>query len=76
VACRRVRPKRELLRIARTVGALPRLDATGPGRGAYVCPEPECVRRATERGGLARALGTGLAEAEVVRLERQVGGTV
>ena len=75
VACRRVRPKAELLRVARSRGAGPRVDARGPGRGAYVCPETECVERAIGRGGLTRALGAGLAEDEAARLRSMVGGS-
>ncbi|WP_018466954.1 YlxR family protein [Calidithermus timidus] len=44
VACRRRRPKRELLRIVLTAEG-PVIDPTGkkPGRGAYVCPDQaEC----------------------------------
>ena len=35
-------------------------DVTGrlPGRGAYVCSDPECRRTAVSRGALARALRT------------------
>lgn len=57
VGCRAVRPKRLLVRL--------RLDETGSlrvgetaegGRGAYLCPSGECVRRALGRQALARAL--------------------
>jgi predicted RNA-binding protein YlxR (DUF448 family) len=27
-----------------------------PGRGAYLCPDPECVRKAIRRRGFDRAL--------------------
>ena len=58
MACRRVRPKRELLRISRGPDGAIGLDATGrsAGRGAYVCDEPQCRARAIEKGSLARAL--------------------
>jgi predicted RNA-binding protein YlxR (DUF448 family) len=56
VACRRARPKRELLRVVRRPGGEVALDADGTaaGRGAYVCPEQGCVARAGKR--LAGAL--------------------
>ena len=59
VACRARRAQRELLRIARTPeGVRVGPAARSPGRGAYVCPDPDCVERAVRRGG--RALGRAL----------------
>jgi len=31
------------------------VDASGPGRGAYVCAEPGCVERALKTGRLGHA---------------------
>jgi len=58
VACRRIRPKRELLRIARRPDGTIAFDANGrsAGRGAYVCDDPACRARAIDKGALARAL--------------------
>jgi len=55
IGCRAVRPKPELVRLVRGPDGVVRPDARGPGRGAYVCPEPRCVAQALERGRLARA---------------------
>ena len=58
VGCRRKRLQEELLRITMgqdgslTVGARVR----APGRGAYVCFDPECVRRALGSGALSKNL--------------------
>jgi predicted RNA-binding protein YlxR (DUF448 family) len=57
VGCRRVRAKRELVWIVRAPGGLLVADRGGAGRGAYVCPEPECLERARPR--LGGALRTG-----------------
>ena len=78
VACRRRRPQHELVRIALTrEGA--RADAQGmsPGRGAYVCPDPECVETASRRGAqrLRRALRGG-SEADAVAALAQIAATV
>jgi len=64
LACRKVRPKRELLRIVRTPSGEIKADLTGktPGRGAYLCPSPECFRLASRQGKFARALGKEVAE--------------
>lgn len=58
VACRQMRPKRELIRVVRAPGGDVRVDPTGKvsGRGAYVCPAGECVERALRDGRLQHAL--------------------
>ncbi len=62
VACRTVRPKRELMRVVRTPAGEIILDASGraPGRGAYVCRTNECLDKAIAKGALSRALTTPL----------------
>jgi predicted RNA-binding protein YlxR (DUF448 family) len=54
VACRQVRPKRELLRIVRTPQGRVELDATGkkPGRGTYLCARRSCWDLALKKGRL------------------------
>ena len=65
VACRKRRPKGELLRVLLTPEGF-RLDPTGklPGRGAYVCrDQPECRTEKKLRrfaGGRAKALSEAL----------------
>ena len=58
VACKQVRPKRELIRIVRTPAGHVELDATGKksGRGAYLCASAECWQAGLKRGLLPRAL--------------------
>ena len=58
-ACRRAAPKHDLLRFARCpqtrqVALDPHQRL--PGRGAYLCPDPECFRLAVKRKSLERAL--------------------
>jgi hypothetical protein len=62
IACRRTTAKRELVRIVRTVEGGVEVDPTGKrsGRGAYLCPTPDCWRLAVQKGRLDRALKTGL----------------
>ncbi len=45
VACHQMRPKRELVRVVRTPTGDVKVDPTGKlsGRGAYVCPDSQCV---------------------------------
>jgi predicted RNA-binding protein YlxR (DUF448 family) len=58
VACHSVRPKRQLVRIVRTVDGQVVLDPTGKksGRGAYLCAQRSCWELGLKRGVLDRAL--------------------
>jgi predicted RNA-binding protein YlxR (DUF448 family) len=60
VACRQMRPKRELVRVVRTPAGEVRVDPTGKvaGRGAYVCPAADCADVALRAGRLEHALET------------------
>ncbi len=58
-ACRRAAPKSELIRFARDPQTLqvqfdPQQNL--PGRGAYLCPNPDCFRLAHKRKSLERTL--------------------
>ncbi len=72
VRCRTNANKRELVRIVRTKDGDVFVDATGraAGRGAYVCPAPECFEGAASRG-LRTALRTRLTEEDVDRLRSE-----
>lgn len=72
VGCRAVRPKRELVRVVRTPSGEVVLDEGGgklPGRGAYVCPQSDCLRRAVRVKALERALKQPVPDEVVARLE-------
>lgn len=58
VGCRTVRAKRELIRVVRRPTGEIEVDFTGrvPGRGAYICPNIECLRAAVKGRRLDRAL--------------------
>lgn len=58
VGCREMKEKRELIRIVRTPEGETVLDSTGKrsGRGAYVCRQVECLRRAIRQKQLERQL--------------------
>jgi predicted RNA-binding protein YlxR (DUF448 family) len=72
VACRTTRAQGSLLRVARASAGTVVVGRTAPGRGAYVCRDPECIRGAVRRGGLERALRTRLTEADLARLGEQL----
>lgn len=74
IGCRAVRPKRELLRVVRTVDGQVVYDPTGKrsGRGAYFCPEAECLRRGLNAGTLSAALKAEVPAEAVERLRGEL----
>jgi predicted RNA-binding protein YlxR (DUF448 family) len=57
IGCRAVFKKDEVVRIAAgPAGAIIDYREKLPGRAAYVCPRPECIKKALSRDNLARAL--------------------
>ena len=58
VGCREMKAKKELVRVVRSPEGEISLDFRGkaPGRGAYVCPQAECRRRAIKSRALERGL--------------------
>ena len=77
LGCREMKPKRELVRVVRSPAGDISLDFRGkaPGRGAYVCRDAECLKRAIRQKQLERQLEitmneeiTGALTAEMDRL--------
>ena len=58
MGCRERKAKRELIRVVRGTDGNVNLDFGGkaPGRGAYICPNPECLKKAMKANSLGRAL--------------------
>lgn len=71
VGCRIAGGKMALIRVVRTSTGEVVIDPTGklPGRGAYVCPLPECLHQAIKGKRLARALRTQVPDELVRQLE-------
>ena len=57
VGCREMKPKKELIRVVKSPEGAISLDFRGkaPGRGAYLCPDPACLKRAVKSKALERA---------------------
>ena len=70
LGCREMKPKPELLRVVRSPEGEISLDTRGkkPGRGAYICPNSECLRRAIKSRALDRALDTKIPDEVMERL--------
>ena len=58
IGCQTSRPKKELVRVVRAPDGSISIDAVGkkPGRGAYLCPDPDCLAKARKKKALERSL--------------------
>ena len=74
VGCREMKPKRELIRVVKSPEGEVSLDFKGkkPGRGAYVCPDGECLKRARKSRALERAFSAPLPPEVYDALEAQM----
>ncbi len=59
LGCRQMKPKPELVRVVRSPEGSVSVDLRGkaPGRGAYVCPSTDCLKKALRSKALSRSLG-------------------
>ena len=66
--------KRQLIRVVRSPEGEISLDLTGRknGRGAYICPKAECLRRARKGRRLERALSCQIPEDVYDAMEREL----
>lgn len=74
MGCRERRAKKELIRVVRTPEGAVRLDFGGKlnGRGAYLCPNPDCLKKALRSKALDRALEIAIPEQVIDQLEREM----
>ncbi|MGN1030420.1 MAG: RNase P modulator RnpM [Butyricicoccaceae bacterium] len=74
VGCREMRPKRELIRVVRSPEGEIALDFRGknPGRGAYLCPDAQCIAKARKSRALARAFGCAVSDEVYDELQSQL----
>ena len=74
MGCRERRAKREMIRVVRGTDGTVSLDFGGKmnGRGAYVCPDPECLKKALRSKALDRSLEVTIPEEVIVRLEKEM----
>lgn len=84
--CGEMKPKRELVRVVKAPEKqdedgrpLPQeiqLDLTGkkPGRGAYLCRDPECLKKARKARRLERAFSCKIPDEIYDKLEGELAG--
>ena len=74
LGCREMKPKKELIRVVRSPEGEITLDFKGKanGRGAYLCPDPACLRKATKARALERAFSAQVPDAVYESLSAQM----
>ena len=74
MGCRERREKRELIRVVRAPDGGVSLDFRGqaPGRGAYICPDMACLKKALRSKALDRSLEVTIPEEIYARLEQEM----
>ena len=74
MGCRERKEKREMIRVVRTTAGEVQLDFSGKlnGRGAYICPDPQCLQKARKSKALERSLEVPIPEEVYERLAREM----
>ncbi len=76
MGCRERKAKKEMIRVVRGTDGTVSLDFSGKmnGRGAYICPDPECLKKAQKAKSLERALEVPIPEEVYARLQKEMEG--
>ena len=72
--CREMKPKRELVRVVRSPENEISLDFKGKaqGRGAYICHDPECLKKAIKSKALERSLEVSIPDEIYAQLKERM----
>ena len=74
MGCRERKNKRDMIRVVRTPEGTVSLDFSGKlnGRGAYLCPDPECLKKAIRSKSLDRSLEVTIPQEVYDRLQKEM----
>ena len=74
LGCREMKPKKELIRVVRAPDGGISLDFRGKaqGRGAYVCPNRDCLKKAIKSKAIERAFEASVPEEIYSQLAEQM----
>ena len=77
MGCRERKNKRDMIRVVRETNGNVSLDFSGKlnGRGAYICPDPECLNKARKAKSLDRSLEVTIPDEVYDRLDREMEGS-
>ena len=72
--CGEMKSKKELIRVVKSKEGKISLDLTGKkaGRGAYLCSDPECLKKARKARRLEKALSSRIPDEIYDEMERQM----
>ena len=72
--CNEMKHKKELVRVVRSPEGEVSLDLTGkkPGRGAYVCRNPECLSKARKAKRFERAFSCAIPDGVYDKMEDEL----
>ena len=76
IACREMKPKKEMLRIVKTADGEIFADPTGKaaGRGAYICGAEDCLKKLNDKKLLHKAFSINVAQEVYQGVEEEVLG--
>ena len=76
MGCRERRAKKEMIRVVRCTDGAVQLDFSGKlnGRGAYICPNGECLKKAIKSKALDRSLEVTIPQEVYDRLTTEMEG--
>ncbi|NDO45797.1 YlxR family protein [Clostridium sp. MD294] len=76
--CQEMKNKKEMIRIVHNEQDEFFLDTTGkkPGRGAYICPNIECLEKAQKSKGLDRSFKKAVPKEVYEQLAKQLCGEI
>lgn len=74
LGCSQMKSKRELIRVVKTPEGEILIDKTGKksGRGAYICPLPECLAKAKKARRLEKAFSCMISEEIYEKLKEDI----
>ena len=74
MGCRERKAKKEMIRVVRCTDGTVQLDFSGKvnGRGAYICPSLECLKKARKSPSLDRSLEVTIPQEVYDRLEKEM----
>ena len=76
MGCRERKAKRDMIRVVRQPEGTVALDFGGKmnGRGAYICPDPACLKKVQKSKALDRSLEVTIPEEVYDRLVKEMEG--
>ncbi len=74
LGCREMKPKKELIRVVKAPDGSISIDTKGkkPGRGAYICYDQSCLKKAIKSKAIERAFSSPISTEIYSQLESEL----